>query len=162
MDKSTKIGPLNNQMQYDNVKHYYEAAKASGAKIWSGGPVAGPGYFFHPAIVTNVPEGHPLIDEEQFGPVLPLISYTDINDAIRQANALNVGLAGSVWGQDKNRAYEVAKQMHSGTIWVNTVHESHPSACFGGVKQSGIGREGGVEGLRSFGEYKVTYKHKED
>ncbi len=159
-DPTTQMGPLNNKMQYDKVLNYYKAAKESGAKIWGGGPVDGPGYFFKPTIVTNLEQGHPLIEEEQFGPILPLISYDDINKAIDKANALNVGLAGSVWSQDENKAYDVAQQMHSGTIWVNTVHDAHQDACFGGVKQSGIGREGGIEGLKSFGEFKMIYKRK--
>jgi acyl-CoA reductase-like NAD-dependent aldehyde dehydrogenase len=160
MNEDTEIGPINNIMQYEKVKDYFNQAKSAGAKIWGGGPVEGQGYFFKPSIVTGLSDGHPLVDEEQFGPILPIIAYKNLDDAIQSANQLNVGLAGSVWGTDKEKVDSVANQMQSGTVWVNTVHNTHEDACFGGVKQSGIGREGGPEGLKSFGEIKVTVHHK--
>jgi acyl-CoA reductase-like NAD-dependent aldehyde dehydrogenase len=159
MDESTQIGPINNKMQYEKVKNYFESAKSSGATVWGEGPVEGEGYFFKPTIVTNIHQGHPLVDEEQFGPLLPIIAYDDIEQAIASANELDIGLAGSVWGQDEATVNKIANKMHTGTVWINTIHDTHQDACFGGVKHSGIGREGGIEGLKSFGEIKVIARH---
>lgn len=160
MDPATQMGPINNAMQFEKLKNYYQQAVDSGCTVWGDGPQAGAGYFFKPTLVTDILSGHPLVDEEQFGPLLPIIAYDDIDQAIEQANAVNLGLAGSVWGSDTEQAYAIAQRLHTGTVWINTIHDSHQDACFGGVKHSGIGREGGPEGLKSFGEIKVITQSK--
>ena len=148
LSPDTQMGPLNNKAQLDIVKSLVEDAKQQGGEIITGGKqLDRPGYFYAPTLVTNVKEGVRLVDEEQFGPVLPIIKYTDISDVVERANSTKMGLGGSVWGSDIARATEIASQLDSGTAWVNTIFELPLSAPFGGVKHSGIGREGGRWGI---------------
>jgi acyl-CoA reductase-like NAD-dependent aldehyde dehydrogenase len=141
-------------MQFNKVKGLVEEARASGAKIETGGqvmPGAGKGYFYEPTIITGVKEGVRIVDEEQFGPVLPIIKYSDDDDAIARANATQLGLGGSVWSQDIAKANEMANQIESGTVWVNQ-HLTMTGAPFGGFKSSGLGRELGKADVQAFTE----------
>jgi acyl-CoA reductase-like NAD-dependent aldehyde dehydrogenase len=95
------------------------------------------------------------VDEEQFGPVLPVIKYSDPEDAVARANASPWGLGGSVWSGDTERAYALAEKLEAGTVWINKHAELDPTLPFGGAKQSGIGTELGQEGLREFTQLKV-------
>src|SRR5580692_4893631 len=104
---------------------------------------------------TNWPDWPTLVDEEQFGPVLPLIKFSDPEDALRRANATSYGLGGSVWSSDKEAAYELASQMEAGTVWINKHLDILPYVPFGGAKNSGIGRELGEEGLAEFTQLQV-------
>ena len=152
--QATEFGPLNNEMQFNKVKGLVEEARASGAKIETGGqvmPGAGKGYFYEPTIITGVKEGVRIVDEEQFGPVLPIIKYSDDDDAIARANATQLGLGGSVWSQDIAKANEMANQIESGTVWVNQ-HLTMTGAPFGGFKSSGLGRELGKADVQAFTE----------
>ena len=107
-----QLGPINNKPQYDRVSELVADAIAGGATAIAGGkPMDGPGYFFEPTILTGAIDGTRIVDEEQFGPALPLLSYRNIDDAIERANATNYGLSGSVWGTDTDRATEVATQL---------------------------------------------------
>ena len=155
LKQGTKLGPLQNKMQYEKVKAFLADAQASG-KIVAGGDVPDrAGYFIRPTIVRDIAEGSRLVDEEQFGPVLPLIKFTDNDDAVRRANASTYGLGGSVWSSDKDRAYDLAAQMEAGTVWVNQHLQLMPNVPFGGAKSSGIGRELGEEGLAEFTQLQV-------
>ena len=155
LKQGTKLGPLQNKMQYEKVKAFLADARASG-KIVAGGEVPDrAGYFIRPTIVRDIAEGSRLVDEEQFGPVLPLIKFTDDDDAVRRANASTYGLGGSVWSSDKDRAYDLAVQMEAGTVWVNQHLQLMPNVPFGGAKSSGIGRELGEEGLAEFTQLQV-------
>ncbi len=155
LKQGTKLGPLQNKMQYEKVKAFLADAQASG-KIVAGGEVPDrAGYFIRPTIVRDIAEGSRLVDEEQFGPVLPLIKFTDDDDAVRRANASTYGLGGSVWSSDKDRAYDLAVQMEAGTVWVNQHLQLMPNVPFGGAKSSGIGRELGEEGLAEFTQLQV-------
>ena len=155
MKQGTKLGPLQNKMQYEKVKAFLADARASG-KVVAGGEVPDrAGYFIRPTIVRDIAEGSRLVDEEQFGPVLPLIKFTDDHDAVRRANASTYGLGGSVWSSDKDRAYDLAVQMEAGTVWVNQHLQLMPNVPFGGAKSSGIGRELGEEGLAEFTQLQV-------
>jgi acyl-CoA reductase-like NAD-dependent aldehyde dehydrogenase len=155
LEQGTQIGPLQNQMQFDKVKELLEDAKAHG-KVIAGGVVPDqPGYFIRPTIVRDISDGTRLVDEEQFGPVLPVIRFTDAEDALTRANASPWGLGGSVWSADPVRAQALAERMDSGTVWINHHADLAPHIPFGGAKQSGIGVELGEEGLAEFTQLQV-------
>lgn len=150
MNDGTVMGPIQNKMQYDKVVNLVESAKEAGATIVCGGtPSAGPGYFYPLTLVTGLSDGARLVDEEQFGPVLPIIKYTDVEQAIASANSLSAGLGASVWSVDVKRAQEVASRLQAGTVWINQHGMIHPMVPFGGIKGSGYGVEFGVDGLKS-------------
>lgn len=145
------LGPVQNQRQYDRVKALIADSKAAGHRFLVGGDLPeGPGYFIPPAIVDNPPEDSPVVVEETFGPLLPLLKFTDIEDAIARANALPLGLAGSVWSRDLDQAQSVARRLDTGTVWINEALYVAPWQPFGGHKSSGIGVEGGAEGLMAY------------
>lgn len=146
--ESPDFGPVQNKMQYDRVCELAEAAKADGATFMTGGePMPGPGYFFPVTIVRDIPEDSRLVQEEPFGPILPVISFSDTEDALAKANAVSVGLGGSVWSGDVEKAQALASRLECGTAWVNNHAMIQPDAPFGGVKQSGVGVEFGRYGL---------------
>jgi acyl-CoA reductase-like NAD-dependent aldehyde dehydrogenase len=151
LDDNVTFGPIQNRNQLNLVNELVEDAKANGARVLIGGkPVAGKGYFYPPTIVSEVVDGTRLVDEEQFGPVLPIIRYNDINNAIWLANDCENGLGGSVWGSDTEEALAVAIQLECGTAWINCHSELLPYAPFGGCKMSGFGVEFGQEGLLEY------------
>jgi acyl-CoA reductase-like NAD-dependent aldehyde dehydrogenase len=160
-EEGTELGPINNRPQYDRVSELVADALDGGATAAAGGKaMPGDGYFFEPTILTGVTDGTRIVDEEQFGPALPVISYRDVDDALARANATNFGLSGSVWGGDADRAAEVASRLECGTSWVNTHLQLAPHQPFGGAKWSGIGVENGPWGLYGFTELKVEYRAK--
>lgn len=142
------IGPLVTRPQYERVTELVRDALAGGASAVAGGAAAGgDGFFFPPTILTGAGAGVRVVDEEQFGPVLPVIPFDDVEDAIAQANATPYGLCGSVWTADIARGQELAARLECGTAWVNSHTEVAPDIPFGGVKDSGIGRSGGRAGI---------------
>lgn len=150
MELGIAMGPIQNRMQYDKVVSLVEQAKAGGATIVCGGSApSGPGNFYPLTLVTDIEDGASLVDEEQFGPVLPIIKYTDVDAAIASANRLAAGLGASVWSSDLAKAQEVASRIQAGTVWINQHGAIHPMVPFGGVKGSGWGVEFGLEGLKS-------------
>ena len=154
MAEGTEYGPLNNQMQFDKVSEYVEDARAQGCDVLCGGRAkegAAGGYFYEPTIVGNIKEGIRLWDEEQFGPVLPIAPYSDDAEAMRRANASDLGLGGSVWSSDASAAADLAAGLEAGTVWVNQ-HTDLTGAPFGGFKQSGLGRELGKADVTAFTE----------
>ena len=155
LKQGTKLGPLQNKMQYEKVKTFLDDARASGTIIAGGEVMDRPGYFIRPTIVRDIADGTKLVDEEQFGPVLPILKFTDEDDAVRRANASTYGLGGSVWSDDKDRAHGLAMQMEAGTVWVNKHLDLMPYIPFGGAKSSGVGRELGEEGLAEFTQLQV-------
>jgi acyl-CoA reductase-like NAD-dependent aldehyde dehydrogenase len=157
LDAGTQLGPINNKPQFERVTELVEDAKKHGAKIVSGGSRLGnEGYFFEPTIVGNISDGVRLVDEEQFGPALPIIPYKELDDAVRRANATHYGLSGSVWSKDADRGAEVASQLECGSAWVNQHLAIAPNLPFGGAKWSGIGVENGPWGLLGFTEIQVV------
>ena len=157
MDEGTRLGPINNKPQYERVAELVEDAKKQGAKIVAGGDrIAGDGYFFQPTVVSEISDGVRLVDEEQFGPALPIIPYKDVDDAVRRANATHFGLSGSVWSTSAERATEVAGKLECGSAWVNQHLAVMPNLPFGGAKWSGVGVEGGTWGLLGFTEIQVV------
>ena len=154
-EQGTKLGPLNNKMQYDKVKALIEDAKQEGNVIAGGEFPDKPGYFIRPTIVRDIKEGSRLVDEEQFGPVLPVMSFADESEAVARANSTSWGLGGSVWSANPERAYALAEQMDAGTVWINKHAELDPTIPFGGAKMSGLGNELGQEGLLEFTQQKI-------
>ena len=151
LDESTALGPLQNQMQWNVVNRLVEDAKQRGARVVMGGdPDPGqPGFFYPKTLIADIDNDAPLVQEEQFGPALPIIRYTDLEQAIEWANGVDVGLGASVWSADRDRAKEIAARLEAGTVWINGHGGIHPMIPFGGAKKSGYGLEFGVDGLKS-------------
>lgn len=155
-DANTEIGPLQNEMQLNKVSSMVEDARKSGGNIRVGGKrISAKGYLYEPTIITDVDESFRIVSEEQFGPVLPLIRYKTVDDAVLRANDCVFGLGASVWGSDIEKAADVAGQLHAGTVWVNQHAALSPEVPFGGAKWSGVGREGGKWGMMHFLEPRV-------
>jgi len=150
LEQGVQFGPLQNKAQYDKVLGYIEEGRKDGRIIAGGAPSEGKGYFIRPTIVRDIADGSRLVDEEQFGPVLPLIKFKDADDALARANASEYGLGGSIWSKDLNKAYELAGRMDSGTVWINKHADLAPNLPFAGAKMSGLGTELGEEGLFEF------------
>lgn len=150
LEQGTQFGPLQNKMQYDKVMGLIEDARSHGKVIAGGVPVEGKGYFIKPTIVRDITDGTKLVDEEQFGPVLPVIKFADDLDAVARANNSPYGLGGSIWSSDLDKAHALAERMDTGTVWINKHAELAPNIPFGGAKFSGLGTELGEEGLAEF------------
>jgi acyl-CoA reductase-like NAD-dependent aldehyde dehydrogenase len=149
--EASVLGPVQNRRQYDIVSSFVEEARGKGGRVLLGGnPQDGNGYFYPVTLVADVDHGCRLVDEEQFGPALPIIRYYDVAEVIAKANDNASGLGGSVWGSNQDGAREVASQLECGSVWINKHGAIQPNAPFGGVKQSGIGVEFGVDGLKEF------------
>ena len=158
LDEKSVLGPVQNKMQYQKVIDLVEDAKRNGARVLCGGEAPeGPGYFYPVTIVADATDGMRIVDEEQFGPVLPVIRYTDLEEAIERANRLDVGLGGSAWSADPQKAKAVAHRLECGTAWINSHGGIKPFAPFGGVKGSGIGVEFGELGLKEYTSVQVVH-----
>ena len=158
-DPATQLGPLTTKPQYDRVSELVSDAIARGARVAAGGgPADGDGYFFQPTVLADVSEGIRIVDEEQFGPAIPLLRYDTVDEAISRANATSYGLSGSVWSADPDRATEVAGELECGTVWINTHAILPPYVPFSGAKLSGLGVANGVDGLISFTEPQVVHR----
>ncbi|MFW6186578.1 MAG: aldehyde dehydrogenase family protein [Actinomycetota bacterium] len=157
-DERNVLGPLQNRAQFEVVADLVEKARAGGGRVLLGGEPARdrPGYFYPTTLVADLDDDNPLVTEEQFGPALPIVKYSSVDEAVRMANRLDVGLGASVWGSDVERAREVAARIQAGTVWINKHGAVDPRMPFGGVKSSGFGVEFGVEGLKALGVPKVV------
>ena len=161
MAEGTDLGPINNKPQFERVSELVSDALSNGATaVAGGGPLDRPGYFFAPTVLTGVSDGTRIVDEEQFGPALPVIPYRDVDDALARANATTFGLGGSVWSADPDRAADVAERLETGTAWINTHAALAPHQPFGGAKWSGIGVENGSWGLLGYTEIQVVHRSK--
>ena len=156
LTEGTEIGPLQNRAQFEKVQAIIEDARFKGKIIAGGASPEGKGFFVEPTIVRDIEEGARLVDEEQFGPVLPVIRFSDIDEVVRRANSSQQGLAGSVWSSSWERAYEVAKRIETGTVWINKHTEVDAAIPLGGAKQSGLGAELGRAGVESYTQLKVV------
>ena len=160
-EQGTQIGPVQNKAQYDRVLDLLNDAKANGYRIVTGGGIsASQGYFIPVTIIDNPPEDARIVQEEQFGPVLPLLKFSDEDEVVERANASEYGLGASVWTRDLERAERLAGRLQAGTVWVNESQYLSPHAAFGGHKQSGIGVEGGLDGLLEFTVAKTIFIRK--
>ncbi|MDQ6848077.1 MAG: aldehyde dehydrogenase family protein [Candidatus Dormibacteraeota bacterium] len=157
-DFDTQVGPLISRRQYENVLAAIDRAQQEGATVLVGGgratSVGEKGYFVQPTVITDVEPDSNLATEEVFGPVLAVQRWRDVGDIIRRANRSIYGLAGGVWSRDTRAAIEMAKQLRTGTVWINDWHMLNSLAPFGGYRQSGTGRELGSYGLREYTEVK--------
>lgn len=162
LDPDVDLGPVQNKMQFDKLKTFLDDIKANGQKIVLGGEIdeSLPGYFFPITVVDNPPEDSKIVQEEQFGPIVPILVYDDVDDAVSRANASIYGLGASVWGRDTNAAVAVANRLEAGMVWVNEIHTQGVDIPFGGVKQSGLGTEHGREGRELFTNAKTVLIHK--
>jgi acyl-CoA reductase-like NAD-dependent aldehyde dehydrogenase len=150
LDRKTQMGPLLNRAQFERVKAFLDDARQNGKVVAGGRVVEREGYFVQPTIVRDISDDARLVREEQFGPVLPVLRYSEIDDAVACANDSDFGLGGSVWSSDRERAVAVAARIHAGTVWVNKHFDVRFDTPFAGAKQSGIGVELGQEGLEEF------------
>ena len=151
LDPQNLIGPVSNKMQLDKVAAYVDDARARGATIVTGGVrPKSPGFFYPLTVIADAADDMRVVKEEQFGPVIPIVKYKTVDEAIGRANALDVGLGGSVWGNDPQEAARYASRLECGTAWVNQHGTLHPMAPFGGVKCSGIGVEFNIDGLKEY------------
>ena len=151
MDDGVELGPVQNKAQMAIVMELAEDARANGGRFIAGGhAIPGNGFFFAPTIVADLEDGARLVDEEQFGPIVPVIRYSNIEAIIERANQNDNGLGGSVWSRDVAKATALAQQLECGTAWVNDHGAVQPDAPFGGIKQSGFGVEFGSYGLEEY------------
>ena len=158
LEQGVDYGPLQNKEQYEKVKGFIEDARRDGKIIAGGGWHDGPGYFIRPTIVRDIADSSRLVREEQFGPVLPVLKFTDVDDAIARANSTEFGLGGTIWAKNPEDGLRVAMKIDSGVIWVNQHMTVDPLiSSIGGAKQSGIGTELGVEGLYEFTQHHSIY-----
>ena len=155
VEESSILGPIQNRMQFDKVLALVADASKRGRVLLGGEP--GEGLFFPPTIITGLKNGDALVDEEQFGPALPVISYRDVEEAIAMANDSPNGLGGSVWSSDIEAARKVASRMQCGSVWINKHGAIQPNAPFGGVKSSGLGVEFADEGLQEYTDIQVIF-----
>ncbi|KAF2100305.1 aldehyde dehydrogenase [Rhizodiscina lignyota] len=161
-EEGVLLGPIQNSMQYEKVKGYFNDTKVNGYKFAVGQPdvAAGKGFFVQPTIIDNPPEDSKIVQEEPFGPIVPAMPYSDLEDAIARANNTLTGLGATVWGKDVEAAEKVAFRLEAGSVWVNSYEKPTPQALFGGVKQSGLGGEWGKTGLLAYLNPHVIHVYK--
>ncbi|WP_109807532.1 aldehyde dehydrogenase family protein [Sphingosinithalassobacter portus] len=155
--QGSEYGPIQNEPQYRRVMALLEDARSNGLTLLQGRDVPTEGYFIPLTIVDNPPEDSRVVQEEAFGPILPLLKYSDLDDVIARANDSEYGLAGAVWSSDIDAAVAVAKRIETGTVWINQNLQNTPYTPFAGVKQSGIGVENGMAGLLEFTQPRTLF-----
>ncbi len=150
-DSSVQLGPIQNRQQYERVVDLIKDSMDNGYHFLMGGmPVEQKGFFVPITIIDNPPQNSRIVQEEQFGPVLPLIKFENIEEAVEMANATEYGLGATVWSADPVRGLEVGQQLQAGTVWINEALGLSPFVTFAGHKQSGLGAESGKEGLLEY------------
>lgn len=156
--EDTDLGPIQNSMQYGKVKDYFADCHANGYKFALGGKIdeKAKGWFVPVSLVDNPPENSRIVQEEPFGPILPLLKWSDEDDVIARANDTIYGLGATVWGKDLNAVERIGSQLEAGTVWLNEVHQYSPFQAFGGHKQSGLGCENSLHGLMEYTNWQTT------
>jgi len=161
MEDGVFLGPIQNSMQYDRVQGFFDDVEKEGMKVAVGGKSKdSEGYFISPTIIDNPKEDSRLVQEEPFGPILPILSWSDEDEVIDRANNTRMGLGASVWTTDLEEASRIARRLDAGSVWVNAHLEVGPHFAFGGHKESGIGSEWGVGGLKAFCNVQTLYMKK--
>jgi acyl-CoA reductase-like NAD-dependent aldehyde dehydrogenase len=155
LDPSTTHGPVQNKMQFDKVLEILAEAREHGTVIAGGTRPDRRGYFLRPTIIRDIAEGTRLVDEEQFGPILPVIRYSDETDALERANHSTYGLGGSIWSSNRSRGYALAERLEAGSVWINQHGAMNVGVPYGGTKQSGFGTALGREGLLEYTHIRV-------
>lgn len=157
----TGLGPIQNRVQFDRVRALIDGARRSGLKfLFEGKAPQGPGYFVPITIIDNPPDDAPVVTQEAFGPVLPMLKFDTVEEVIARANATEYGLGASVWSRDLKQADAVAGRLDAGVVWINEIHHMSPFTVLAGRKQSGIGAENGIEGLLEFTAIKTVITNK--
>ncbi len=156
-EQGTVLGPIQNKRQYDRVMNLLDDAKANNLTLIQGGAVPEGGYFVPVTIVDNPPENSRVVQEEAFGPILPMLKFADIDEVIDRANDSEYGLAGAVWSKDIDQAMSIARRMETGTVWINQNLNLRPDTPFAGRKNSGFGIENGMDGLLEYMAPQAVY-----
>jgi succinate-semialdehyde dehydrogenase/glutarate-semialdehyde dehydrogenase len=159
LNEDTRVGPLHTDIQRKEIEEQVEDAKKRGAKILIGGERPegddfDKGYFYAPTLLTDVEESSRIVQEESFGPALPIFRVKDLDDAIEKANNSPYGLGASIWTSNLAKANDAAERLEAGNVWINSLHIGYDELPFGGIKESGIGREHGPEALEYYLEPK--------
>jgi aldehyde dehydrogenase (NAD+) len=152
LDKNTDVGAINSRQQLRTIERYLKAGRGEGAQLHevNGNALPARGYWVRPCFFTGVQPSHRIAREEIFGPVLAVMSFRTPEEAITRANATPYGLAAGVWTDKGSKIFEVARRLKAGVVWLNTYNRFDPASPFGGYKESGFGREGGMQGLRAY------------
>ena len=151
LDKNTDIGAINSKAQLKRIKMYLDIGKKDGGEIYqSKHSIPKKGYWCAPTLFTDISQSHRIVQEEIFGPVLAIQTFRTIDEVIAKANNSPYGLSGGVWTDKGSKIFQVSKKIRAGVIWANTFNKFDPTSPFGGYKESGIGREGGLEGLSPY------------
>lgn len=156
LEQGTTLGPVQNRAQYDKLRALVAEASAAGTVVGGGADVPADGYFIAPVIVRDLPDDARLVRDEQFGPVLPVLAYDDLDDAIDRINASDYGLGGIVWSGDLQRGLDAAARIESGTVWVNKNLDLPIDVPYGGAKQSGIGLQQGIAAMHDFTQVRIV------
>jgi acyl-CoA reductase-like NAD-dependent aldehyde dehydrogenase len=154
--QGAQIGPVQNRQQFEKLNALIKEAATTGTIVAGGEPMDGPGYFIRPTIVRDISDDAPLVREEQFGPVLPVLKYSDIDELLARVNDTEYGLGGTIWATDVDRATELALRVRTGTVWVNRPQGIDPKVPFRGAKQSGIGTEMGEAGFEEYTQGQIV------
>ncbi|HET6972297.1 MAG TPA: aldehyde dehydrogenase family protein [Phenylobacterium sp.] len=160
LEQGAQMGPLQNRLQYDKVLSIIEDSTRQGTVLSGGAALEREGYFIAPTFVGDLPDDARLVCEEQFGPVTPLLAYDSLDEAVSRANDSEYGLGATVWSADYERGISVAGRLQAGTVWVNKHFDIQFDVPIGGAKQSGVGRELGLEGLKEFTQARVIHAAK--
>ena len=152
LDKNTDLGAINSQAQLDRIRAYLRRGAEEGAALHeaAGPPLPSRGFWCRPCFFTGVQPGHAIAREEIFGPVLAVLSFRTPDEAVERANDTPYGLSAGIWSEKASKALAVAKRLKAGVVWINTFNRFDPAAPFGGFRESGFGREGGMAGLREY------------
>ena len=151
LDKNTDIGATNSRAQLDRINNYLDIGRDEGAEMWCAScdlPTAG--YFCRPTLFLNCSQSHRIVQEEIFGPVLAIQTFRTVAEAIEKANNTPYGLSGGVWTDKGAKIFKVTGALRAGVVWANTYNKFDPTSPFGGYKESGMGREGGLHGLQPY------------
>src|SRR5688500_4133068 len=153
LDKNTDVGAINSKMQLDKIRELVACGVEEGAELHQSSCAIPPkGFWFPPSFFTNVAQSHRLAREEIFGPVLTVMTFRTPDEAIEKANNIPYGLSAGVWTDKGSKIFQITQKMRAGVVWANTFNKFDPTSPFGGYKESGFGREGGVHGLRAYVE----------
>ena len=154
-DPTTEIGPIQNKMQFEKVITFLDDAKKNGKVIAGGDPIDSDGFFIPVTVVRDIADNSQMVCEEQFGPIIPVLSYDSIEEVIERANDSDYGLGGTIWTADPQRGIELAMKIDTGTVWINKHLDTPFDVPLGGSKQSGFGVEYGVESLHEYTQAKT-------